>query len=209
VVRHAIASVCPYRGWQLIAIHVRFDHVHLGILTFPGGWWEECCHEHDRCYSRGGDALDRLICDFKLFTCMQEKGAGLIADAYCIAVVLFGWFAFNWGGEQPPQPQPCTGHCVGVEMRYEDLRDFETTTFNYQQVVAFVSPRGRALLLEEASLRSGIRETKSCARGCRCTWTDASEWRRSTDHLSVPTGDTLSRCTATVWIRDHIGNCSR
>jgi REP element-mobilizing transposase RayT len=31
VVRDAIASVCQYRGWQLIALHVRFDHVHVVV----------------------------------------------------------------------------------------------------------------------------------------------------------------------------------
>jgi REP element-mobilizing transposase RayT len=43
VVRDAIASVCQYRGWQLIAIHVRFDHVHVLVYLDrePDNAWRD------------------------------------------------------------------------------------------------------------------------------------------------------------------------
>lgn len=73
----------------------------------PNGEFKEACNAHDGRYEIGGGILDRFKADWYLFIdavnsvkhlpLRQRLYGYLLAGAYFIAVLLFGWFkSFNW-----------------------------------------------------------------------------------------------------------------
>lgn len=184
-----------------------------GLGIFPGGWWEECCNEHDECYARGGSVADKLLCDAAFWKCLWSHGAPIIAEVYELAVLLFGWFAFDWGDNGATKPPPCSGTCRGTEYRISGLRNFRTVGSSVAQIVAnFVSPIGRARLEAKAEEQSRIEFTKPCQSGCRANITTTGQWQRHNVTVLFareldPRSDVRSVCDATVWKRDVSGIC--
>lgn len=64
------------------------------IKAIGDGWWEQCCIQHDYCYFEGGQELDRMSCDEKLFECMTLRLAP--GSLYFGAVRLGGFSHFNY-----------------------------------------------------------------------------------------------------------------
>ncbi|MFC1750475.1 hypothetical protein ACFL2V_16900 [Pseudomonadota bacterium] len=186
-----------------------------GLGIFPGGWWVECCNIHDECYEQGGGVVDKLKCDVAFWKCLWSKGVPLVPELYGLAVVLFGWFSFKWGGDDPtpePPPNPCSGTCRGTEYRVTNLRNFQTVGRSVSQVLLKSVPRGgQALLQEEAEEISKIEWEERCESECRCDVDVTGEWQRSVTFLTVPANDSSRNvnyyCQATIWKREVSGVC--
>lgn len=183
-----------------------------GLGIFPGGWWEECCNEHDVCYSQATSAAAKLICDAKFYKCLWSKGAPIIAEIYSLAVLLFGWFAYGPEEDETiPEPEPCSGTCIGTEYRITNLHHFETVGKHLAPIVSFVPATGRRKLEEEAEELSKIEFREACKTGCHCTIIETGDWIRNNTTLIVPANDPNSHvsylCRATSWKREVRGRC--
>ncbi|MEK6154046.1 hypothetical protein WIW50_12325 [Flavobacteriaceae bacterium 3-367] len=191
------------------------------LPPLPSGPWDECCFAHDRCYNAGGGHLDRLKCDLELYICLKNAGLDIIAEVFGVLVVLFGWFTFDWGGDDDetgttptPEPPPCSGNCRGIEYRVTNLRNFQTVGRRPSQVLLnFVSNSGKADLEAEAERIGTIDYTERCSQGCRCRWTLAGPWDGKPTALMVPGNDPNRHvnfyCDATMWKRELSGECVR
>ena len=182
--------------------------------SLPDGPWQKCCDEHDRCYDEGGGVAAKLICDAAFYRCLWGSGLPIIAEIFAVAVLLFGWFSFDWNGddEPPPRPNPCTGPCSGTERRITNLRNFQTVGRSVAQVLLNHVPRGgRAALEAEAEELSEIEWRERCNSDCRCNVSVAGGWQRNTTFLTVPANNPDSHvnyhCQATIWKREISGTC--
>lgn len=182
-----------------------------GLGIFPGGWWEKCCNDHDRCYDQGGGVAAKLICDAIFWKCLWSRGAPIIAELYGLAVLLFGWPAFDWSDDEETEPMPCSGICRGTEYRITNLRNFQTVGRSVTQVLLNDVPRGgRARLAAEARELSTTKWSEHCSSGCRCNIT-VGDWQRNVTFLTVPANDpnvhVNYHCEATIWKREVSGTC--
>lgn len=183
-----------------------------GLGIFPGGWWEECCNEHDICYVKANSVAAKLICDAKFYKCLWSKGAPIVAEVYTLAVLLFGWFAYGPEDEEPkPKPKPCEGSCLGREFRITNLHNFETVGKHLSPIAPFVPNSGRTKLEAEADEISKIEWSKKCKSDCQCRIVETGQWIRNNTTLIVPANDPNSHvsylCRATSWKREVRGTC--
>lgn len=175
----------------------------------PDFCFEECCNEHDRCYSRGGSEADRLKCDIDFLECMKGEGPDWLADIYYWGVRTFGESVFNYHDTEPPRPVDCSGTCTKTEYRITSLRDFHTVTRN-GSVINMVSGDARARLRQKARSQSRTVVRRGCEDGCSCKTTRTGDWREIPTVLIVrlPDGAT-ARCDATERRRTHDGDCTK
>lgn len=151
-----------------------------GVFSLPDGPWNKCCDLHDLCYNKGGGHIDRLNCDYDFYKCLHKAGLPIIAEIFTLAVLIGGWFFFNWKDDEVETNStpinPCQGKtCLGTEVKYENPREIKYFDQGYNPIPqdpSNVTPYIRTKL----SNINNISWNKKCKYPCKCQVDTYGTW---------------------------------